>query len=228
MSRRSKISFIIGGIVFLATIAIYAIIHPAAVPSAILGLAFLLYAEIVFFGGFVLIDFLSIKSSKLLLWPGIGVPLGIYAVVVFLSSLVFINAHTAAVQGFWVLQIVLLVIAAGICFISGSIAIGAKKRDEKTLESGRTVQHAVEQLLLIKEQTDEKAVLDKLIDGLRFSDTSVTVDADEEIGDAIAALQNLVQPAELGGDEYSKTVKSIEFLIQKRKLQTRVAKQGGM
>ena len=62
----------------------------------------------------------------------------------------------------------LLVIAAGICFISGSIAIGAKKRDEKTLESGRTVQHAVEQLLLIKEQTDEKAVLDKLIDGLRF------------------------------------------------------------
>lgn len=228
MSRRSKVSLAIGVIVFLATMGIYAVIHPMIFPSAIVGLCFLLYAEVVFFGGFVLIDFWSRKSSKLMLWPGIGVPLSIYAVIVFISSFVFINAHTTNLQGFWILQIVLFVIAAAICLIVGSFSIGAKEKEEKVLNAERTVQYTIDQLLLIKEQTDKKADIDKLIDGLRFSDVSVAVDADVEICDAIAALQSIVQSTETDGDEFSRAVQSIEFLIKKRKLQANASKQGGI
>lgn len=228
MGRRSKILLITGGVVFLATIAIYSIIHPSVFPSTVLGLCFLIYAEIVFFGGLALIDFFSRKSSGLLLWSGAGVPIGIYAVVVFLSSLVFISTQTIAIQGFLVLQIVLLVIAAAICLVTGSLSIGAKKRDEKELEAGRTVQYAIDRLMLIREQTDKKADVDRLIDGLRFSDTSVTVDADAELGDAIAALQSPAAAEETGEDEFSKALQGIEFLIKRRNLQTRVSKQGGI
>lgn len=228
MSKRSKASLIIGGLVLLASIVIYAIIRPPVFPSTIVGLGFLLYSEVVLFGGFLLMDFCGMKSSKLLLWSGAGVSLGIYAFVVFISSLVFINAHTAAVQGFWVFQIVLLAAALVICFIIGSFSIGAKERDEKTLEAGRTVQYAIDQLTLVKEQTDKKTAVDKLIDGLRFSDTSVTVDADVEINDTIMDLQKLVQSEEMDEDGFLKTVQSIEFLIKKRNLQTRVSKQGSI
>ena len=228
MSRRSKILLIIGGVVFLATIAIYSIIHPGVFPSTVLGLCFLLYAEIVFFGGLALIDFCSRKSSGLLLWSGAGIPIGIYAVVVFLSSLVFISTQTIVIQGFLVLQIVLLVIAAAICLIIGSFSNGVKKRDEKELEAGRTVQHAIDRLMLIREQTDKKADVDRLIDGLRFSDTSVTVDADAELGDAIAALQSPAAEKETGEDEFARALQGIEFLIKRRNLQTRVSKQGGI
>lgn len=228
MSKRSKISLMIGGVAFLATIAIYAIIHPIVSPSTILGLCFLVYAEIVLFGGSVLIDFWSRRSSKLLLWSGVGVSLGIYAVVVFISSLVLINAHTVTVQGFLVLQIVLFVIVAAICLTIGSFSVRAKKQDEKTLEAGRTVQYAIDRLMLIKEQTDQKADVDKLIDGLRFSDTSVIVDADVELSDAITALQSLVASEGTDGDEFSKTVQSIESLIKKRNMQTRASKQGSI
>lgn len=227
MSKRSKISLIIGGIVLLASIAIY-IICPVIFPSTILGLCFLLYSEIVFFGGFVLIDFLARKSSKVLLWSGIAIPLGAYALVVFISSLIFMGARTTAIQGYLVFHIIALVVTVAICLIIGSFSVGAKERDEKVLGAGRTVQYAIDQLTLIKERADKKADVEKLIEGLRFSDTSVTVDADVELSDAIAALQNLVLADKTGDDEFTSAVQRVDFLIKKRNLQTRASKQGGI
>lgn len=228
MSRRFKVLLIIGGIAFFSTIAIYAIIHPIAFPSTILGLCFLLYAESIFFGGAALIDFWSTKISKLLLWSGIGIPLSIYSTVVFISSLVFISAHTTVVRGFWVLQIVFFVIFAAICLIVGNFSIGAKMRDGKMLDSEGTIRYNIEQLLLIREQIEKKTDVDKLIDGLRFSDTSVTADADVEIKDAIIDLKSLVQSEEASEDGFSKAVQSISFLIKKRNLQIRNLKHGNI
>ena len=228
MSRRSKISLIVGGIVLLATIAIYAVIRPTVFPSTIWGLCFLIYAEIVFFGGFVLVDLWSRKSSKILTWSGIGVPLSIYAAIVFVSSLVFMGTHTEVVQGFFVLQIILLVAAAVICIIIGSFSAGAKKRDESVLKAERTVQRAIDQLTLIREQTDKKAEIDKLIGGLRFSDTSATVDADADLRGAITALQSIVTAEKTSEDEFSSAIQNIELLIRKRNMQTRISKQGSI
>lgn len=228
MSKRSKISMIIGGIVSLASVVIYAIVRPSAFPSSILGLYFLLYSEIVLFGGFVLIDLLTNKTSNLLLWSGVGVPLGIYAVVVFISSLVFMAIHTIAVQNFLILQIVLFVLTAAICLIIGNFSARAKRQDEKTLEAERTVQYAIDQLTLIKERTDKKSDVNRLIEGLRSSDASVTVDSDVEISEAIDVLDNLIQSDDASEEEFSNAIKSIEFFIKKRNLQTRASKLGGI
>lgn len=228
MRERSKISLIIGGIILLASIVIYAIGRPPVSASSILGLCFLLYSEIVLFGGFALIDLRAKKSSKLLIWSGVGVSLGLYAFVVFISSLVFMAIHAIPVQSFLILQIVLLVVTAMVCLIIGSFSAGAKRRDEKTLEAGRTVQYAIDQLTLIKERTDKKSDINKLIEGLRFSDTSVTVDSDAEISDAIDVLDNLTRSDDVSEEDFSDAVKNIELFIKKRKLQTRVSKQGGI
>lgn len=228
MSRQSKISLSIGGIAFFATIAIYGIIRPTVFPSTTLGLCFLLYSEAVLFGGFTLIDRWSEKSSTLLTWSGIGVPVGIYGIVVFLSSLMFMGAHTAVVKGFLTLQIILLVAILTICLIIGSFSLRIRSEEGKIHEAGRTIQYAIDQLTQIKEQTDRKEDVDKLIEGLRFSDTSVTVDLDKKLSGAITTLRGLTASEDASKDEFSKAAQEIGILIKERSLQAKALKQGGI
>ncbi len=228
MSKRAKTLLIIGCIVLLGSIAVYLILSPTLFPSTVLGLCFLLYSEIVFFVGFILIDSRAEKSSKLLSWAGMGVSLGIYTVTVFASSLFFMRMHTAAVRGFLVFQIILLVLVLTVCLIIRNLSSGLRKQEEKVLEAGRTVQYAIDQLTLLREQAEKKTDVDKVIEDLRFSDISEITEADAEICNAIDALQTLVQSDDEKENEFSKALQDIELLIKKRNLQVRALKQGGI
>ena len=84
------------------------------------------------------------------------------------------------------------------------------------------------QLRLIKENSDCKDAIDKLIEGIKYSDTSIMVDADVEISDAITDLEQMVNSDEKNEATINSAIEKIEFLIKKRKLQTKNAKQGGI
>lgn len=228
MRNRPKISLVLGSIVLVASIVIYIITPSTPFPSSILGFCFLLYSEMVLFGGFALIDLWPGKYSKLLLWSGVGVCFGLYAAAVFLSSLIFMIVHTIAIQSFLIVQIVLFIAAAAICLIIVNFSERAKRSEQKVLEAEYTVQHAIDQLILIREYADKKSDVDKLIEDLRFSDTSVTVDSDDEIIDAITSLKRIVQSDDPDEDAFSNAIEEIAFFIKKRGLQTRFAKQGGI
>lgn len=228
MSKQAKISLAIGAAVLAATIVVFVIIRPEMFPSTVLGLGFLLYSEIVLFGGFALIDSFSGKTSKLLWWSGAGTLTGVYGLVVFASSLIYLLRRTVFVQGFLILQVILLVVAAALCLIVGGFSVSIKRKDAQTLQAGAVIQYVMDQLALVKEQTGRGAELDRLIEAVRFSDPSVSVDADVEIYDAIARLQELAGASEPEGGEFEKAVQNMEFLIKKRNLQAKASKQGGI
>lgn len=228
MNKRSKVTLIIGAIVFVSSIAVFAVIHPRVFPSTILGLCFLLYSEVVLFGGFVLVDMLSARASKLLLWSGVGTTIDVYGVIVFISSLIHMTTKTSLIQGFLILQIVLLVIVLAVCLIIWNFSLGMRRNDSKVLQVGATLQYILDQLVLIKEKTSNKAEIDRLIEAVQYSDTSVTVDADIEINDAITHLDDLTSADELDNAEFENTVQNIEFLIKKRNLQAKATKRGGV
>lgn len=228
MNGKSKISAILGVVVLVATIVIFAISRPVMFPATILGFCFLVYSEIVFFGDFILLEYLAKKSSEILTRVGVGIPIAIYAAVVFISSLIYMNIHILAFRGFLILQILLFVAVVIVAYIIGAFSSSARYKDAKVLQADLMVRGFAEELLLIKEQTEKKAEIDKLIESIRFSDTSVMVDADVELNDTISNLGNVVKAEEFDESEFDKAVKDIEFMIKKRNLQTKNAKQGGI
>jgi hypothetical protein len=161
-------------------------------------------------------------------WTGVGIPVGAYALFVIISSILYMMSRSSFVRGFLILQMILLAAAAVVTLIMAGASKGRAQRDKKVLQADTMVKEFEAELMLIRELTERKSDVDKLIEGIKYSDTSVMVDADVELNDAISNLENIVRADELGDDDFDKAIKDIEFLIKKRNLQTRNAKQGGI
>ena len=227
MNGRIKITSIIGAVVFFATILIFALIHPhPLVPSTWVGFAFLLYGELVFFFGFALVEWWASKSSQLMTRAGLGTIIGGYALIVIISSIFYINTPMFFVHWFIEIQILLCVVAVTLGLLMGYASKGRMERDEKILRSDAMVRDFADRLTALKEYAEDKKMMDKLIEGVRYSDTSVMVDADVEIDEAISALEKSLRSDEENEVSFGDATKNIEFLIKKRNLQTKSMKQG--
>ena len=227
MGKRARISLMVGCIVLIASVAVCIWMHPALDKVTVLGLGFLLYSEVAFFGGLAALDVWSRKKGRPLRWTGVIVSLGVYAVIVFALSLLFIRIHTMPISSFLMFQIVMFVMMVEACLVLGGVSAVARTWDEKTMVTGHAVQYATDRLELIRERhAEHKAAVDKLIQALRRSDAAITVDADGEISDAITKLQSLVQVMPSPKEEISKVIKKIESLIKKRNQQAQAARQG--
>lgn len=228
MNKRSKLSLLLGFIVIVATIMIFAISRPMFLPSTMVGFIFLLYAEFVFFGGIPLVEFWAEKSSGILARAGAGLIIEIYAAVVFTSSLIYMNTHLFLFRGFLILQIVLSVLAIILASILAMFSKSGYSKDAKVLNANAMCRNFETDLMLIREKTSNKESIDKLIDGIKYADTSSMCNADVEIHEKIKQLNALVIGESYDEISFSNTVKEIDFLIKKRNLQIKNMKQGGI
>lgn len=226
--NRFKTSTIIGCICLVATIVIFALAHPVILPSTIVGFVFMLYAEVVFFCGFLFVDFLAKRASGILSRAGVGVTIAGYSVLVFVTSLLYLLYRSFYVRWFVILQIIFFVVAFAIVAILSSFAKAAEVSDSKILQADAMISNFITELSMIKEKVEDKSIIDKIIASMRFSDTSVMVDCDVEIDEKISHLKSLVEDGQTESDDYKKIVKEIEFLIKKRNLQAKNTKQGGI
>lgn len=226
--NRCKISTIIGCVCFLVTIIIFMLIHPIIMPSTIVALVFMLYAEIVFVGGFWFVEILANKSSGILSRAGVGGIIAIYSIVVFVTSLLYMLYSGFIVRWFIILQMLLFVFVFAIVMVLSSFAKSASVSDLKILQADSTMNNFKADLLMIREKVDDKGVIDKIIEALRFSDSSIIVDCDVEIGEVIARLKEYVDDDEITSDSYKKELEELELLIKKRNLQAKNMKQGGI
>jgi len=228
MNRRIKLTGIIGILFLVATIAIYAIARPEYYVSTGLGFGFLLYGEIVFFAGILLIEYWALNASQIITRVGAGIPIQGYALIVIVASLIYMNSHSILVKGFLILQIVLFVLAFTVTVLMLNFAKTRKINDNRVLQADAMAKDFENQLRMIRENCDCKDAIDKLIEGIKYSDTSTMVDADVELSDAIAELEREVKADEQNDSAINLLIEKIEFLIKKRKLQTKSAKQGGI
>lgn len=228
MNSRTKISTIIGSAVLLATILIFVLVHPVIFPSTVLGLVFLLYSEIVFFGGMVLVEYWASKFSNIMTRAGMGITIGTYAIIVFITSIIYMCIHIIAYRGFLILQIFLLVCVVAICIVFAVASKNRARNDSKVLKTDAMIRNFVDDLELVREQTDKKASVDKLVEALKYSDSSTMVNTDVELDGAILELKNTVSVEKIDELKFDENINKIEFLIKKRNLQTRSEKRGGI
>lgn len=226
--NRLKTSTIIGCVCILATIIIFALVHPVILPSTIVAFIFMLYAETVFFGGFLFAEFLAKRASGILSRAGVGVTIAGYSIVVFVTSLLYLLYRSFFIRWFVILQIIFFVVAFAVVAILSSFAKSAEARDLKTLQADAMINNFISELSLIREKVEDKSVIDRIIESIRFSDSSVMVDCDVEIDEKISHLKNLAEDEQIESDDFKKLIEEIEFLIKKRNLQTKNIKQGGI
>ena len=226
--NRIKTSVVIGCVCLLATIAVFSLAHPILLPSRIVGFVFVLYAEFVFFGGFIFVESLVKKTSGILSRAGVGITIAGYSIIVFITSLMYMIYGTLFVRWFVIVQILLFVVAFAIVAVMISFAKTAELSDLRTLQADAMINNFQSNLSLISERVENKTDICKLMDAIRFSDSSVMVDCDVEIDEAISRLNKLVENRQDGSEEYKKQLDEIEFLIKKRNLQAKNMKQGGI
>lgn len=228
MIKKVQITVWLGIIVLIATGAVYAVARPEVYSSTAVGFAFLLFSEIVFFGGIVFVEYWALKFPGILTCVGIGVPFGGYALIVFISSIVYMNFHRIQLSKFLTFQIVLFVAFIIIVVIMAIFSKSARDKDDKTLQIDAMIRTFVDELTVIRDYIEKKSEIDAVIEGIRFSDTFAMVEADVELDEAISKLKKEVMTEKIDEDELEKSIKNLEFLTKKRKLQVKNIKQGGI
>lgn len=86
----------------------------------------------------------------------------------------------------------------------------------------------VDELNLIKEKSNNKALVDQLIESIKYSDTSSMTDIEFKIDEAIKQLKSIVSAVPIDDRQFSKEVETIDDLIKNRNIKLNQLKQGGL
>lgn len=227
-SKMLNILVIIGILDLIVTIAIFAILrNPEGNSSQILGFCFMIFAEIVLFGGLIALDIASNNTSKIILRTGCGFTLAIYSFLVFASSLIFIIKDTAEIKNFWVLQIILFFFATILFTIFYTVARHVLETDNEVLSSLARVNEMADNLKLLETNHKYGKQLFMLGENLSFTDTSSFAQVDDEIEAKISKIELLFARDE-NSEEVEPLIEEIALLIKKRKVQVRNQKVGGL
>lgn len=227
---KEKRSIAIGGIgiVFLlASVILFIITREDGVKiSEILGFGFMIYAELVVFGGLIAIECIANKNSQIMIRSGLGGTLTLYGIITFSIAFVYMCLKTDGVKFFLIIQILLFAVASALLIAFYVTSQSIKKSDDKILNAVARVSDMIDDLSLLKTQGRYGKQLDKLIEDLKYSDTSSSVDVDDEIEMKIAKLE--LEFAKEENSEIDGVIEEIAALIKKRKVQVRNKKIGGI
>jgi len=225
-NRRVFVLGISGIIILLVTIILFALLKPAECNSSIsLGLGFLLFAEVVLFGGLISLEFM--QGSQIISRVGCGTVTIGYAVISAMTAIVCMIENTDSVKLFWIIEIVLTAIAVISFIIFMVISESVRSKDDKVIKSISNITAMVDSLTILSDNSKYGKQFQKLAEDLRFTDVSTSVEIDEEIEMIISKIE-----MELTNDEYSEVVSEyinkLSLLIKKRKNQVRDKKIGGL
>lgn len=225
-NRRAKTLLLIGLIVIIATNLIFSLSKSGVLlPHTFLGFSFIVFSEIVLFFGLVALEIISEKSEQVFMRSGAGVVLIAYTSLVFLISVVYMNLPIAALSLFLIVQIIMFVIAIVLEIIIIITSKSIKSKNDDVISSVSKINNIVESLILLKANSEYERQLDTIIDELKFSDVSTSVEIDSEIESEISKLKLEITKNKQDADKH---IDNINTLIQKRKLQIKNIKVGGI
>ena len=210
--RRTKTISVSGILLFLLTIVLFFLLTNDRILITWLGLGFMLFAELVFFGGLILIETASANLSQITARAGGYVVLSIYSLGAVIVSLVFMLIKPETASVFWSIQSVLLVIAGILLLVIMTSAKSIHEKDIKVLNSLKKVGAISERLTLLMEDDGNskyKKILYKAVENLKYSDTSTVLSSDDEIEGKITQLE-----LELVKEDYDHKDTAVEALIQ--------------
>lgn len=229
MTRREKAFTISGILVLLVTILLFFIITQDRTTITWLGFLFLIVAEVIFFGGMLLIENIASRSSQIVIRSGVGATITIYTILSIVVSLVYMNLLRDSIVSLCVIQILLFSVAAILCVIFYTSGKGVKAKEDKVDESSAKIDAMINRMKLLKSNKEYNGDLEKVCENLRFSDTSTFVEVDKEIEDKIGELESaFLKDDENKDTEIKLLIKEISSLINKRKVQVKELKKGNI
>lgn len=234
MKNRNNAISIIGVILVIFTGILFALLTEDRTTSMFICLGFIVGAEIVFFGGLLIIEYLSRTTSQIILRTVCGITLGVCSLASVLVSCVYMGRDVDSLRWFYSWQLIIWVLAIVVITIGYFTASSVKTSDTKTMKTVVTLTNVANLLTSLSDDsrnTKYAEQLKKIADELRYSDTSSFVPSDELIQNAVAKLE-FVLVQEYGEDEKDSEIKNLlsemSILINRRKQEVKLTKVGGI
>lgn len=191
MSQKIRTTGIIGTIVGAVTLIVFFILTQQREPIDLVGLLFMLVAELVLFGGTIYVQRAAGRSGGTFTRAGAYSALAIYSVVAFVLCPVFILYFRESVKHFFVMQLVWLALLTIALILVMSAGRGAAARN-------RDLEHAVSSMnglytqAVALERAPEHAPfapkLQQIAEALRFCDVSTAHAQDAQLAAALNRL----------------------------------------
>lgn len=130
LNSRAKTLVLIGVIFIIATNLIFLLSkNGEMLPNTSLGFLFIVFSEIILFFGLAILEIISEKGDQVFIRSGAGTVLIIYATLVFLSSIVYMNLPIVELSIFLIIQIIMFIFAISLelIIITASKSIKQKR-----------------------------------------------------------------------------------------------------
>jgi hypothetical protein len=232
MNNRGKIFSISGIIMFVLTIFMFFMMTNDRVSSTWISLFFLLFAEIILFGGFLMVEYLAEKASQIVIRSGCGFVLVAYSIISIIVSIYYIISVKESVKPLITIQIVILGIAGILFAVFYITSVSIKDSSNEVINAGVRVSSVVDKLNLLSQDVSNakyKKQLAKIAEDLRFIDTSTLVSCDDEINRKLASIElELLKESENKDREVCKSLEDMLMLINKRENEVKNSKFGGV
>ena len=233
MTLRVKVLHLSGMVILIATLLIVLINTRDWSGITAAAFLFMLWSEIVLFGGLIMIERLAARTSQILLRAGGGITVAAYSVITFVVSLVYMLSFKEAARSFFTLQFILLALAAILCMAFFAIGKSTKASNDAVSNSRSFHEDHINRLNILKADPANgayAATLGSLAEDLRFTDISTVVPVDYEFDTVLLGLEReLKHPDEnLGKDKIESLCLTLKGLIAKRKIEVNAAKRGAI
>lgn len=232
MNKRSQIISICGMIMFILTTFMFFMMTKDRIESTWISLFFLLFAEMILFGGFIMIEYLADKASQIVIRSGCGFVLLAYSIISIIVSMYYIISVKESVKPLITIQVVLLVIAGILLAVFYTTSVSIKDNSDKVINATERVSSVVDKLNLLSQDVSNdkyKKQIAKIAEDLMFTDTSTLVACDDEINRKIASIElALLKEAGSKESEVYELLEDMLMLINKREIEVKNSKFGGV
>lgn len=229
--KTRKISLLISAIItFLATVIITSFCVSDWSGVTPWAFSMILFSEIVFFGGLILLERASEGTAQVITRSIISTLLFSYLIVNVIFSTICIVFFKESNKTFVVLEVIFVAILAIGVVVSLVASKSIYKSNEKTMRAVTNIDGLIIRLNKLAESPVCEAyavALKKISDGLRFTDISVNVSEDREIEDLISSIEiEVADNEELDSKKFNSNMIHLNSLIAKRKIATVECKKG--
>ena len=222
MSTRYRVILISGIITLLATVIISCLC--IADWNGVTPWAFtaILWAEIVFFGGLLFVEWESKKTDQIITRSLLYTIIAAYTIINFLVSILYIVLFKESHTSFAIIQIALFSISAISIAISMAASKAVRQSNDQTMKAVDNAEAMIERLnkLLVRPECEPyTSMLKSLSEDLRFTDISKTVPEDADIAMNISEIELTLCNLDDAADEKIKSaLVRLKTLIEQRKL----------
>ena len=232
MSKRENVITISGILIIILTVFLFFLLTVDRPLLVCTSFGFILWAEIVLFGGLLFIEKIAKSTFQIIFRSGVGFVLTAYSILSIFISLVAANSKLIDLKLLWALHAVLFVITLILVMLFYVFAERVRKSNNVVSGTATMVNDILGRINMLKSDENNREyapILNSIVDKFYFSDISTIVSADGEIDKQVTILETALRQSEDSDKtSISAILKNIDTLINRRKIEVANTKRGSV